>query len=60
MVVRKPGAKGPHLLSRPGSRRIAGCACADDPTPEPEFQEYAELDIMIERADGKATIRIRE
>ncbi len=37
---------------------MTGCACADDPTPEPEFNEYAELEILIDRSDGTAQVRL--
>ncbi len=37
---------------------IAGCSCADDPTPVDEQPEYCELLIDIERADGRATVAL--
>lgn len=37
---------------------IAGCSCADDPTPVEPQNEYCEIDLTIDRADGEATIRL--
>ena len=37
---------------------IAGCNCADDPTPVDVHNEYCELIIMINKEDASATIRI--
>lgn len=37
---------------------IAGCSCADDPTPIDEQPEYCELLIDINRADGCATVAL--
>ncbi len=35
---------------------IAGCACADDPTPENETSEYCEILIRIDRKTGLAEL----
>jgi hypothetical protein len=35
---------------------IAGCSCADDPTPLEPQQEYCELEIAIDRSTGATTI----
>lgn len=35
---------------------LAGCSCADDPTPVEPQTEYCELLIAIERATGNASI----
>ena len=35
---------------------IAGCNCADDPTPVDENPEYAELEIRIDRRTAETTI----
>lgn len=37
---------------------IAGCNCADDPTPVEPQEEYCELHLEIDRADGAATVRL--
>ncbi|MEZ5541890.1 MAG: hypothetical protein R3F42_07590 [Pseudomonadota bacterium] len=37
---------------------IAGCSCADDPTPVEEQAEYCVVDITIDRLTGAATIRL--
>ena len=35
---------------------IAGCNCADDPTPVDEINEYCEVVIDIDKSSGEATI----
>jgi hypothetical protein len=35
---------------------IAGCSCADDPTPVEPQQEYAELEVAIDRRSAAANI----
>ena len=35
---------------------IAGCSCADDPTPVEPQQEYCELELAIDRSTGAVTI----
>lgn len=37
---------------------IAGCACADDPTPVNENTEYCEVEVEIDREDGRARIAL--
>lgn len=37
---------------------IAGCNCADDPTPPDRQQEYCELEFVIEKASTDATVRL--
>ncbi len=37
---------------------IAGCSCADDPTPVEEQPEYCEVEILIDRATGEATLAL--
>lgn len=37
---------------------IAGCSCADDPTPLDEVQEYCEFVLHIDPHDGKAELRL--
>ncbi|MBK6401760.1 MAG: hypothetical protein IPP18_00435 [Rhodocyclaceae bacterium] len=37
---------------------IAGCSCADDPTPVDQIDEYCEIEITIDRASGTATIAL--
>jgi len=53
---------------RPGSIRIrvgihyrgviAGCSCADDPTPVDETVEYCEVELDIDRRTAETTIRL--
>lgn len=35
---------------------IAGCSCADDPTPVSEQTEYCVLQVDIDRKTGEATV----
>jgi hypothetical protein len=37
---------------------IAGCSCADDPTPIDEQTEYCEVRIDIDRATGETTVAL--
>lgn len=36
---------------------LAGCSCADDPTPIEPQTEYCELEIEIDRISGRARVR---
>ncbi|GAV20491.1 hypothetical protein MMIC_P1458 [Mariprofundus micogutta] len=37
---------------------IAGCSCADDPTPIDEVDEHCEVMIEIDKISAEATIRL--
>jgi len=37
---------------------IAGCSCADDPTPIDESAEYCELEFTIDRATANARVTL--
>lgn len=37
---------------------IAGCSCADDPTPIDTLNEYAELDFRISLVDGETSVTL--
>lgn len=37
---------------------VAGCSCADDPTPVTEEDEYCELQLEIDRATAQATVAL--
>ena len=39
---------------------IAGCSCADDPTPVDEMSEYCGVEIDIDRRTGEATISVSD
>ncbi len=39
---------------------IAGCSCADDPTPQDTLSEYCVIQLDIDRATAAATIRLLE
>lgn len=34
---------------------IAGCSCADDPTPQDEQQEYCEIQFSIDKSTAEAS-----
>ena len=37
---------------------IAGCSCADDPTPLDEVSEYCELELVIDRRTARTTVTL--
>ena len=37
---------------------IAGCSCADDPTPISELSEYCEVQFDIDRKTGETTVAL--
>jgi hypothetical protein len=37
---------------------VAGCSCADDPTPVGEINEYCEVLISIDKQDARAEVRL--
>jgi hypothetical protein len=37
---------------------IAGCSCADDPTPNNETVEYCEVRIELDRKSARASIAL--
>lgn len=37
---------------------IAGCSCADDPTPVDELNEYCVVQLDIDRVTAKATVSL--
>jgi hypothetical protein len=37
---------------------IAGCSCADDPTPVSELNEYCEVQLDIDKATGIADVAL--
>ncbi len=37
---------------------IAGCSCADDPTPVEAQPEYCEMDVAIDKATAQATVML--
>ncbi|MGB5473888.1 MAG: hypothetical protein WBQ78_10475 [Gammaproteobacteria bacterium] len=39
---------------------IAGCSCADDPTPVEEQAEYCVVHVDIDKTTGEATIALAE
>lgn len=52
-----------HIRARVGvfyAGIIAGCSCADDPTPVEPQNEYCELVLEIDRSNAVATTRLQE
>ena len=39
---------------------VAGCSCADDPTPVTEQLEYCVVELLIDKATGATTVRLVE
>jgi hypothetical protein len=39
---------------------IAGCNCADDPTPVEPIQEYCEIELSIDKASANTSIKPAE
>lgn len=39
---------------------IAGCSCADDPTPVDTNQEYCELEFVIDKSSGETVVELIE
>lgn len=37
---------------------VAGCSCADDPSPVPEIDEYCELSVCINSATGTTDVEL--
>jgi hypothetical protein len=37
---------------------LAGCSCADDPTPVPELNEYCVVRVDIDRKTAEATVTL--
>lgn len=38
---------------------VAGCSCADDPTPVEPQPEYCELDLLLDVPSGRAWVGLR-
>ncbi len=53
--------KGTHLDVHAGifyTGVIAGCSCAEDPTPVDRVSKYCEIHVRIDAATGETTIRL--
>ncbi|WP_303903218.1 hypothetical protein [Thiohalomonas denitrificans] len=37
---------------------IAGCSCADDPTPVDELSEYCEVEIELDKATAEVQVKL--
>jgi hypothetical protein len=50
-----------HIQAKAGiffSGLIPGCACADDPTPEGEYNEYCVMEFVIDRQTGATRVML--
>jgi len=59
IMVLNASARDGRIRARTGvffSGVIAGCNCADDPTPVEEQQEYCELEVDIDPVTAQATL----
>jgi hypothetical protein len=57
------GSDAAHIDLRVGvfySGIVAGCNCADDPSPVEPVPEYCELALSIDRATAQARVRLVE
>lgn len=60
-VVHRTWESDGRILARVGifySGVVAGCSCADDPTPVEAQTEYCELDVAIDRVTGEARVSL--
>lgn len=60
MVIATGGTDG-AITARVGvfyAGIVAGCSCADDPTPVEPQGEYCELELSIDRVTGKAEVAL--
>ena len=63
-VMLLSAALGPELIEvRVGvffAAVIAGCSCADDPTPLDVVNEYCEFVLVVDRDSGHTGLRLRD
>lgn len=60
MVLGASGEKG-QIVAKVGifyTGVIAGCSCADDPTPVDEQTQYCEARVVIDRSTAEASIEL--
>jgi len=60
-IILSTADKGDRLQVKAGifySGVIAGCSCADDPTPIEEQNEYCEMWFDIDKITGEATVAL--
>jgi len=61
LMLLSSAADETHLTLKAGvffNTVIAGCSCADDPTPADENNEYCELWFLIDRCSGITQARV--
>ncbi len=62
-VILRKEASGDMLKIKAGifyKSIIAGCSCADDPTPIDELTEYCEVEFVIDKATGETRVSLAE
>jgi len=63
VMVLSVHGQAPRIEARVGvffKAIIAGCSCADDPTPLDEVNEYCEFRLDIDTATARATLRLAD
>jgi hypothetical protein len=61
VIIKRIDDTGPVIRARVGiffKSVIAGCSCADDPTPTNELDEFCELQLDIDKLTAVATITL--
>lgn len=61
VMIINEGEQGANIIAKAGvfySGIIAGCSCADDPTPVDEVREYCDIEVIINRATAEARITL--
>ncbi len=61
VMVISASAQGDAIHAKAGifyAGIIAGCSCADDPTPVDEVSEYCEVELAIDRETAQATVAL--
>jgi hypothetical protein len=61
VIIKHIDDAGPVIRARVGiffKSVIAGCSCADDPTPTNELDEFCELQLDIDKMTAVATITL--
>jgi hypothetical protein len=60
-VVQRVSETAEEIHARVGifySGIVAGCSCADDPTPVEAQTEYCELEVVIDKATARAAVAL--
>ena len=61
VMIINEGEQGGNIIAKAGiiySGIIAGCSCADDPTPINEVSEYCEIEVIINLTTAETTVTL--